>query len=129
MITTIPRNTNRAKTPESTPKLAITEIVDEYIRKNFEKLADYIKKENPLKGFRSFEVKFEKTEANKKFSHGLGFVPKDVFLTSILGTGSVQFNYANFTATELDLTITGTVSTAVPTTIRFLVGTLETPSG
>lgn len=109
------------------PVLAISEIADQYIRKNFERLRDFILQETPLQGFRAFSIRFEAPVINFKFKHGLGFAPKDLIQTSLIGQGGVQWNYSNFTATELDLTVSGAVSSTAPTTVRFLVGTLEVP--
>ena len=110
---------------EAIASLMTNEILDQYVRKNFERVKEFIDKESPLKGFRAYEISFTETKANYKFKHVLGFLPKDVLLSSQIGTGVIVFNYSSFTETEIDLTITGTVSTTVPTTIRFLLGILE----
>lgn len=107
------------------PEFSISEIADIYIRKNFERLRDFLNNEPNLDGFRAFQVTFTATNTAFKFTHRLGFLPKDVIITSLTGTGTVVFNYSRFTATELDLTIGGTVSTTAPTVVRFLVGTLS----
>lgn len=106
------------------PEFAISEILDQYIRRNFERLRDFLAAETPLLNFKPYEASFTAT-GTFKVKHTLGFQPRDIIQTSLTGHGAVQYNYSNFTATELDLTVTGTVSSSNPTKVRFLVGTLE----
>jgi hypothetical protein len=67
----------------------------------------------------SYEISFTKDETNLKFPHELGFQPKDVIVTSEIGTGSVQFNYDRFDPEFLDITTTGVSGTYK---IRFIAG-------
>lgn len=110
------------------PDFEINQLTDRFIRRNFEKLRDFINKESLLDGFRGFELTFTETHAHYKFRHGLGFLPKDLLQTSLIGSGTVIYNYSLSTDMELDLTITGAVSSTDPTTVRFIVGTMETQS-
>lgn len=105
------------------PVIELNSILDEIVRKNFQRLKDFFSQETPLLGFRHFEITFTQAVNNLKFPHNLGFLPKDVLLTSIIGAGSVIFNYNLFTSTEMDITVTGSVTSAVPTTVRFFAGT------
>ena len=102
------------------PTLNINDIQDEKVRKNFENLMTFLRKESPLLGFRFFSVTFQGAVANYKYPHNMGFQPKDIVVTSQIGSGSVSFNYGNFDATNLDLTATG------PVTVRFFAGTYLT---
>jgi hypothetical protein len=105
------------------PQLAISEITDEYIRKNFESIRDFLPSGTPFRDFKLFELTFTKTENNFKFKHNLGFLPKDIFLTRQEGSGSVVFNYPLATAESIDMTISGTVTPDNPYKIRFFAGT------
>ncbi len=98
------------------PNIAVKEISDIYIRKNFQSLEDYFQSENQLSGFKFFELSFANSEANRKVSHGLGFIPQDILCTKIVGPGTVTFNRNSFTNTQLD------VSSSGEAIIRFYVG-------
>ena len=99
------------------PSLNVKEIVDVYVQKNFRALQDYFASQNQLLNFKFVEVIFTQSVANQKVSHGCGFLPQDIIVSRVTGTGTVSFNWANFTSTTLDLTATG------PCRIRFYVGT------
>jgi hypothetical protein len=106
------------------PEFQLNEIADLYIRKNFERLRDFFRDEPTLDSMRGYTLTFTAAQANKKVSHSLGFQPKDILITSKTGDGTVIFNNSSFTATDLDITISGAVSTSNPTVVRFLVGTI-----
>jgi len=72
--------------------------------------------------FKLFTLKFTTTGANLKQRHGFNFVPKDIILTSAIGSGTVAFNYDKFDRDSLDFTIGGTVTEQNPFEIRFLAG-------
>ena len=110
------------------PRFSISEIADQYIRRNFERLRDHLSQESPLLGFRHFELVFTSPQSHFKLKHNLGFLPKDVILTSQLGSGSVVFNTPLATADSLDLTVSGAITPQTPYTIRFFAGTYQ-PSG
>lgn len=42
--------------------------------------------------------------------HKLGFRPEDVIQTSLIGAAFLQWNYANFTKTDLSITVTNACS-------------------
>lgn len=96
--------------------LLVKEMQDAYVRENFLRLQDFIRK-IPLVGFRHIEITFTAAENNKKIAHGLGSKPKDVLQTSITGTGAVTWNYSLFNETYLDISATG------PCVVRAFVGT------
>lgn len=98
------------------PAIAVKEIQDIYARKNFENLQQYFATENQLQGFKFFELVFTKAETNKKFAHGLTITPRDLIVTSVTGSGTVQFNTGLFDKTNLDISTTGAV------TVRFYIG-------
>jgi len=104
--------------------LLLNELVDRKQQENFQRLQNYLSAEPISNGQWSFlELKFVANATNFRQRVSLSFAPKDVIVTSLRGPGAVQFNYSLFTKDFLDLTITGT--SAVPTVIRFLFGTLE----
>lgn len=104
-------------------KLSIStlkEITDEYVRKAFQQVKDYLDDQSILKGqFRHFEITTTAAVTNQTFKHNLGFTPEDVILTFIKGTGGVTWNYDSFDATNIDFTTTGAV------TFRFYLGRHE----
>jgi hypothetical protein len=101
-------------------KLLISEINDPYIRDNFRRIEDILRSESLLKGsFKFFEIEIDGAVTNLKYSHNLGFVPKDVIQTSITGSGSLDWNFPNFTKDFLDITTTG------PVTVRAFIGTYQ----
>ncbi len=67
----------------------------------------------------AFEVEFTGNVTNLQFPHNLGFLPKDAWLTSEIGTGTFTFNYELFTSEFIDITTTGVSGTF---TVRFIAG-------
>lgn len=59
------------------------------------------------------------TNATHLVPHGLGFLPTDVIQTSVVG-GTVVWNYASFTTTNLSLTISGVATGGC--TVRAFIG-------
>lgn len=105
-------------------KLLTREIQDEYIRENFKRLNDYFREARNFLGFEHVIITVTQTGVSQKFPHTLGYVPKDVIVTSAIGPGLVQFNYEDFTKTELDFSvISGTPTRDDPTVIRAYIGT------
>lgn len=103
-------------------KILTKEITGEgafyYIRKNFLSLATYFKTNPLVQDWKFLELTFKAAGANQRMAHGLGSVPKDAFITSKTGTGSVTLNYELFDNQFLDITTTG------PATIRLFVGSV-----
>lgn len=100
-----------------TPVFLISQLTDVKVRQNFKALDDFLKNELNLTGFKFFTVDFAGAEPHHKFQHNMGFVPKDVLLTSKTGVGVVSFNQDLTDAQTLDMTVTGACS------IRFIAGT------
>jgi hypothetical protein len=101
------------------PPMPIDQIQDYPTQKSVQVLRDWVGSNSPLAGFKLFEVAFTQAVANFKYPHKLGFQPKDVITTSLIGAGAVTFNYSKFDSTNLDITVTG------PCTVRFLAGTYQ----
>lgn len=90
-------------------KLLIKEIVDQYVRENFQKLGNFLSGQAILKGQWQFITISESTAViNKPYQHGLKFIPKDVLVTSVIG-GSLTFNYARFDEKYIYITTDGPV--------------------
>lgn len=91
-------------------------IEDQYVRENFQRILDFFRVQNHLFNFRQFELIFSQAVTNYQHKHNLGFLPKDVILTSVIGAGSVTFNYGDFTKEFISITTTG------PCVVRFFLG-------
>lgn len=98
------------------PEFVIDRITDQVVRDNFRKLKEFMDSELVFSGFRKFEITFTAAEPHHRLPHGLGFLPKDIVLTSRIGSGVVSFNQDLSTTTELDLTSTGAC------VVRFIAG-------
>lgn len=105
-------------------KLITKEISDPYVQENFDRLNRYFRDLRNLLGFQHFVIEVTEAGDNLKFPHNLGFQPKDVVLTSQIGDAVIQFNYALFDKTNLDLSVvSGTPTRSNPTVIRAYIGT------
>lgn len=95
----------------------LKEITDIYVRKAFQEINDFLDIQSFLKGnFKHFEITVDAAVTNQKFKHNLGFLPKDIILTWIEGTGGVTWNYDLFDSTNI------VFSTTKAGTIRFFLG-------
>lgn len=103
--------------PLQEPYLAIAQIQDQYLRKNFENLASYFSRENQLLGFQFYEVVFEEAVTGYALAHGLAYIPLDIIVTRITGDGSVTFRYGEFDLQYIVMDVSG------PCRIRFYAGT------
>ena len=99
------------------PSLYTKEIQDLYVRKNFQNLVSYFASQNQLTGFKFFELSISAAVVGATLAHGLGYIPKDVVISQITGSGTVQFLYGSFTSANVVYTATG------PCRVRFFVGT------
>ena len=99
---------------------AIENIKDQIVRDLFRLLRTEVK-ENPfLKGsFVLREYTFPQAVTNEKIPHGLGFLPKDIWVTSTTGAGTLTVNYDKTTTTQLD------VSTTDACVVRLLIGRVD----
>lgn len=106
---------NRNLLVSSNPTLLVKEIQDIYSRKNFDNLSQYFATQNQLLNFKFFEFSFTKQTKNFRFSHGLGFTPKDIIVTHVSG-GVFYFNIGLCDTLEADITVSG------PCNVRFFLG-------
>lgn len=110
-------------------KLQIGEIVEEWgagvikaIRDNFKKLQDESDTAILNRGkWKFIELRFSSDVAHYKQVHGLSFQPLDVIQVSLIGSGSVTYNYELFDSKYLDLTVSST-NASFPLVVRFFVG-------
>jgi len=106
------------KSPIATnPSLLVKEIQDTYLRLNFEKLSQYFTDQNQLLDFKFYELAFAEAETGFSMAHGLGYIPQDIIITKMQGSGTVTFDYANFDGRFIRMDASG------PCRIRFFVGT------
>ena len=99
------------------PFFSIEEVTDPRARDNWRKLDLFLKEDTNLSGFHHFEIIIDKAVTNLKYPHKLGFQPKDVLVTSQIGSGTITWNYELFDSDDLNITTTG------PTTVRAYIGT------
>jgi len=95
--------------------LLIKEIADAYIRENFQRIANYLRSENPLDGYRQITLTFAKAETIS-VAHQLSFVPQFVVPLRIEDGATVTFHYERFDSTN----VYATASKA--TKVKALVG-------
>jgi hypothetical protein len=86
------------------------EIVDRYVRENFQKLSSYLRDDTWRKGnFKFFTHTFTTNEVAAgqiSLPHNLGFVPKDVIVLSVSNPDSatVTWHYDDFTRENVAVT-------------------------
>lgn len=98
--------------------LILKDVKDEYARENFFRIKRFLEGKTFLKGtFKFFEVEVTRAVTNQKYKHNLGFLPKDVLITSQIGAGALTINYSRIDVDFLDFTTTGAV------TFRGYIGT------
>jgi len=105
-------------------KLDLDRIPELPLRLNFEKLQDFIDRVNEFQvansqfvGFEHRTLVVDKAETNLKVAHGLNEKPLDLVQTSIIGSGTITYNYDKFDQDTIDVTTSG------PVTVRYYVGT------
>jgi len=106
-------------------KLLLREFSDDKnLTKNFEKtqefidrVNEYVTKQSQLLDFEHQEIVIDSAVTNKKIPHSRGVVPLDIIQTSLVGAGTLTWNYANFTKDTLDVSTTGAC------TVRAYIGT------
>ena len=101
------------------PELAVNQVPEVFTRENFRRLKDFFALEVAFLGFRFFTFEFKTAESGRKFNHNLGFLPKDIVLTSKTGPGVVTFNQDLTTKDELSISSTDAAI------IRFLAGSFD----
>jgi len=118
---------------QQTPNISLNGIDDIATRENFRALVKYFQANTAMLGFQLRTYQFTApslgaTYNNPSFKdkfvipHGLSYKPLDVVLTSLIGSGLVVFNYDLFDAQNIVITVTGTVTPALPTNIRLYLG-------
>lgn len=100
-------------------KLFTSEIPDDYSKENFNILQSEFNEHPILRGNFVFrEITFNAATADQAIPHGLNFVPKDIWVTSV-STGTVTVNYSKTDKTSVYF------SPSVACTIRVLIGNME----
>lgn len=100
--------------------LLLNQISDPAVRSNFLKIIEYVRDTSVLQGkFKFFEIQLTQSETGKLIPHGLGFKPKDVIQTYLTGSGSITWNYDDFTDTHLSVTSTDAL------VVRAFIGRFE----
>jgi hypothetical protein len=99
------------------PYLTSLQISDAVIRNNFENLIAYFREQNQLLDFVFFEQIFTEAQTDVKVAHGLRYIPRDILVSHISGSGNVTFKYGEFDETYIVLDVSGACR------IRFFTGT------
>lgn len=102
-------------------KLLVQQVQDQYVRENAQRVNNYLAAQVFLNSNWGFFEIVEQTNGTFVLPHGLGFQPLDVIQTSIKGTGSITWNYAQFTPEDFSFTTAGT-STSDPLHVRLFLG-------
>jgi hypothetical protein len=90
---------------------------DVNIRESFTWLYEFLTQIPILQGdFKFFEFEIKSTNTAEKIPHRLGFVPKDIILTSVSNGATVTFLYNKFDITNVVL------QASTPCVVRFLAG-------
>lgn len=106
----------------ATITLLIKEMVDTYLRENIQRISDFINQEVVLSArFKLLTITDAGVQTNLKVAHNLGYTPKDVIVTSAIGSAGYTLNYSLFDSTNIDLDITGSGTK----TLRLLVGSFQ----
>lgn len=101
----------------------LTNIQDEQALDNFVSIQDAINSNPLVKGaFKFIETTFGTSSSTypltTTFTHRLGFRPKDIIQTSVIG-GTLTWNYSAFTEATISVTV------SAQTTVRFFLGRYE----
>lgn len=106
-------------------KLLVKETKDEVARENMKRLQKELTEDQIiLRGqWKFFELTFTGAVTNFKYPHKFNFVPTDIIQTSLIGAGSLTWNYVLFDRTNLDITTTGAC------VVRAFIGRYEEGAG
>ena len=99
------------------PLLSVQNIVDVYIRQNFQNLVNYFAAQNQLLNFVFKELNFTSSQTNYNVAHGLSVIPQDIIVTKLTGPGKVTFLHGKFDTTNMYLNVSDACR------IRFFYGT------
>lgn len=95
-------------------------VAEQASRENFELLENTFRGIRLLDGtFKFFEIAIPGAATHYRVRHNLGFTPKDIFQTSLVGSGTLTWNYELFDADYLDITTTAAM------TVRAYVGKVQ----
>jgi hypothetical protein len=98
-------------------KLLLSNLEDSLVTENFRIVQETINAQPILRGsWKHFEIAFSAAVDNLRFSHGLGFLPKDIITTMVSNQEAVIWNYSLFTSQFLDITVSGAC------TVRCFIG-------
>ncbi len=101
------------------PQLNTQDITDLYVRNNFQALSNYFQKENQFVGFKHLKFSASEASNNVKISHGLGYIPRDIVVSRLTGSGKLTLNWDLFDTSTLDVSMSGALEA------RILVGTYQ----
>lgn len=110
-------STNSLLLQQVSPILETKQVQDQYIRKNFVNLQQYFQSQNQLLNFQFFDIVFSAAVTNQKVQHGLSYIPRDIIMLAVTGSGLVTFNLGIFDSTNMNITTTGACH------VRFFAGT------
>lgn len=101
-------------------KFYLQELTDQYLIENFRRLNDFFMSVKMLNGrFEFLEITIPQAVTDFNFTHHLGFQPKDIIQTSLIGAGSLTWNYEKFTKDFLSITTSG------PCVVRLFAGSYK----
>lgn len=87
-------------------QIEISQVPEQFARKNFQNIKKFLDEETPLNGFRFVEFRITEAQADFKFHHKLGYIPRDFVITRVTGLGVVTLNYDKFDAETISVTTT-----------------------
>jgi hypothetical protein len=99
--------------------ISLREIADRYIREAFQGIVNFIKRHALFRGKWEFVEHTASSAGTYKIRHSLRSVPKDVIQTSLTGTGSLSWQYNQFTSEYVEVTTTGAC------TVRAFIGSYQ----
>jgi hypothetical protein len=101
-------------------ELILKDIDDQYVRENFTRLNEYIRKDSIRKPlWKFFEITFADGGTDIEYAHNLGYKPLDIIVTHCSSNENVVFNFDSFTSTHFVLSPSGAC------TVRFFAGRYE----
>lgn len=110
-----------------------TEIEDVYTRESMTRINEHLTSNPFIKGeFSFYSFSFVNTTGaplvltDSQVPHNLGFVPKDLIQTSLVGVSSIAWNFSKFSENDLYVSMTIPANTTV--TVRAFVGRYEEES-
>src|SRR5687767_14663633 len=103
--------------------LALDGIKDSSVKDNFITISEELRAQDIFNAsFKHYTVTFSGPVSDYPFRHGLRFIPKDIWKTSTIGVGNVDFDYSTTNATFIYMSATDAC------TVRFFAGNFSTNS-